>query len=238
MNKKFDFTVVYDNNPFNPALKTDWGFSCFVEGAQKNILFDTGTHGNILLSNLNELSIDPRDIEIVVLSHFHRDHTGGLSALLKENPNITVYVPSFFPSQFKDSIKEAGASYVNIESFQKIVENVYTSGVISGWINEQSLILDSKKGLVLITGCAHPRIVNIIKTVKDLTKKEIYLAFGGFHLTGFEDPEIKEIIRSFKELGVKKAGPSHCSGKEARELFQEAYGEDYILIGAGKKITV
>ncbi|HZX11637.1 MAG TPA: MBL fold metallo-hydrolase, partial [Acidobacteriota bacterium] len=152
--------------------------------------------------------------------------------------NITVYVPSFFPSQFKDSIKEAGASYVNIESFQKIGENVYTSGVISGWINEQSLVLDSKKGLVLITGCAHPRIVNIIKTVKDLTKKEIYLTFGGFHLTGFEDPEIKEIIRSFKDQGVKKVGPSHCSGKEARELFQEAYGEDYILIGAGKKITV
>ncbi|HZX09469.1 MAG TPA: MBL fold metallo-hydrolase, partial [Acidobacteriota bacterium] len=97
MDKEFTFTVVYDNNPYNSALKTDWGFSCFVEGAQKNILFDTGTHGNILLSNLNELSIDPRDIEIVVLSHFHRDHTGGLSALLKENPNITVYVPSFFP---------------------------------------------------------------------------------------------------------------------------------------------
>jgi 7,8-dihydropterin-6-yl-methyl-4-(beta-D-ribofuranosyl)aminobenzene 5'-phosphate synthase len=238
MDKEFTFTVVYDNNPYNSVLKTDWGFSCFVEGAQKNILFDTGTHGNILLSNLNELSIDPRDIEIVVLSHFHRDHTGGLSALLKKNPNITVYVPSFFPSPFKDSIKEAGASYVNIESFQKIVENVYTSGVISGWINEQSLILDSKKGLVLITGCAHPRIVNIIKTVKDLTKKEIYLTFGGFHLTGFEDPEIKEIIRSFKDQGVEKVGPSHCSGKEARELFQEAYGEDCILVGAGKKITV
>lgn len=238
MNNNFSFTVVYDNNPFNPGLKTDWGFACFIQGAKKKILFDTGTHGDILLSNLNELSIDPLDIEIAVLSHFHKDHTGGLPALLKENPNITVYVPDFFPSQFKDSIKNAGASYINIDSYQEIVENVYTSGVISGWINEQSLILDSKKGIVLITGCAHPRIVNIIKTVKDCTKKDIYLAFGGFHLTGFEEPEIKEIIRSFKELLVKKVGPSHCSGEEARELFKEAYGKDYISIGAGKKITV
>lgn len=234
----FDLTVVYDNYPMNPALKTDWGFSCFVEGAQKNILFDTGTSGDILVSNMKELSIDPQDIDLVVLSHLHRDHTGGLSSLVKQNPNITVYLPDFFPSRFKSSVKKAGASYVNVNSYQKIADNVYTSGVISGWIKEQSLILDSNKGLVLITGCAHPRIVNIIKTVKDLTKKEIYLAFGGFHLSGFEDQEIKEIIRSFKEQGVKKAGPSHCSGKESRELFKEAYGEDYISIGVGKKITV
>jgi len=238
MNQEFTFTVVYDNNPFNPALKTDWGFSCFIEGSQKNLLFDTGAHGDLLLSNLKELSIDPQDIEIVVLSHFHKDHTSGLSALLKENPELTVYVPDFFPTQFKDSIKQAGASYVDIKSFQKIQENVYTSGVISGWINEQSLIVDSKKGLVLITGCAHPRIVNIIKRVKDLTKKDIFLVFGGFHLTGFEDHEIEEIIRSFKQMGVKKVGPSHCSGKEARSLFEQAYGNDYVSIGAGKKITV
>jgi len=238
MNQEFTFTVVYDNNPYNPDLKTDWGFSCFIQGAEKNILFDTGTRGNILLSNMNRLSIDPQDIEIVVLSHFHKDHTGGLPALLKENPNVTVYVPDFFPSQFKNSIKEAGASYVDVKSHQKIEENVYTSGVISGWINEQSLIVDSKKGLVLITGCAHPRIVNIIETVKDLTKKDIFLVFGGFHLTGFEDPEIHEIIRSFKQQGVKKTGPSHCSGKEARSLFNQAYGDDYIAIGVGKEITV
>jgi len=238
MNSKFDFTVVYDNNPYNPALKTDWGFSCLIQGAEKNILFDTGTQGNILLSNMNLLNINPQDIEIVILSHFHRDHTGGLSSLLNENSNITVYVPSFFPAPFKNSIKEAGASYVDVNSYQKIEENVYTSGIISGWINEQSLILDSEKGIVLITGCAHPRIVNIIKTVKDLTKKDIYLAFGGFHLTGFEDPEINEIIRSFKELGVKKAGPSHCSGKEARELFEKSFGKNYIPIGVGKKISV
>lgn len=238
MNQEFTFTVVYDNNPHNPALETDWGFSCCVQGAEKNVLFDTGTNGDILLSNLNQLNLDPQDIEIVVLSHFHKDHTGGLSALLRENPDVTVYVPDFFPASFKESIKQTGASCVDIKSFQKIQENLYTSGVISGWINEQSLIVDSEKGLVLITGCAHPRIVNIIKKVKELTKKEIFLAFGGFHLTGFEDHEIKEIIRSFKQMGVKKTGPSHCSGNEARELFKKAFGEDYIPVGAGMKITV
>ena len=238
MNRNFNCTVVYDNNPFDAALQTDWGFSCFIQGAEKNILFDTGTNGNILLSNMSGLDIKPQDVDIVVLSHFHRDHTGGLLALLKENPNITVYLPDFFPTPFKNSIKKAGGSYIDVSSHQQILQNVYTSGVISGWINEQSLILDSHEGLVLITGCAHPRIVNIIETVKDITKKEIYLVFGGFHLSGFEDQEIKEIIRFFKKLGVKKAGPSHCSEKEARNLFSESYGKDYIQIGVGKKISI
>ncbi len=238
MNKNFNLTVVYDNNPFDPALQTDWGFSCFIRGAEKNILFDTGTKGSILLSNMNGLDIKPQDVEIVILSHFHKDHTGGLSALLKENPHITVYLPDFFPSTFKNSITKQGASYVNVKSYQKILANVYSTGIISGWINEQSLVLDSHEGLVLITGCAHPRIVNIIETVKDKAKKEIYLVFGGFHLSGFEGQEIKEIIRFFKKSGVKKVGPSHCSGKEARELFSKFYGEDYVPIGVGTKIPI
>ncbi len=238
VNKNFNLTVVYDNNPYDSALKTDWGFSCFIEGAEKNILFDTGANGNILLFNMEKLDIDFRDIEMVVLSHFHRDHTGGLFSLLEKNPEVTVYLPDFFPSRFKNSIKKAGAFYVSVKSFQKILENVYTSGVIQGWINEQSLILEADKGLILITGCAHPRIVNIINTVKNLTKKDIHMALGGFHLTGFENEEIKEIIRSFKEQGVKKVGPSHCSGNDARNLFQKAFGKDYIPMGVGKKLSI
>jgi len=236
--RKFNFTVVYDNNPFNPELNTDWGFSCFIEGAQKNILFDTGNQGEILLSNMQKLGISPQKINIVFLSHSHKDHIGGLASLLKENPNITVFLPDFFPKKFKKSIKNLGASYQEVHSYQKILENVYTTGVIKGWIHEQSLILESNKGLILITACAHPRIVNIIRIVKELTKKEIYMIFGGFHLTGFENHEIEEIIRVFKEQNVEKAGPCHCSGKEARDLFKQAYGKNYIHIGVGKKITI
>ncbi|MBD3414099.1 MAG: MBL fold metallo-hydrolase [Candidatus Aminicenantes bacterium] len=238
VDRPFKLTVVYDNNPYDSALKTDWGFSCLVEGAEKKILFDTGSNGDTLLSNMGQLGLNPQDIEIVVLSHFHKDHTGGLSSLLGQNPNITVYCPHFFPEKFKKAINTSGASYKDVQSHQKIREHVYTSGVIKGWINEQSLILESHKGLVLITGCAHPRIVNIISRVRQMTGQDIYMALGGFHLTGFETGEINEIIHSFKEQGVKKVGPSHCSGKDARNLFQNAFGNDYIPIGVGKRIRV
>lgn len=240
MNEKnpLHLTIVYDNYPFDDKLQIDWGFSCLVEGLDKTILFDTGTNGQILLSNMKKLSISPELIDYVILSHAHRDHTGGLEALLDRNPNVEVWLPAFFSSDFKEGVRKTGASVVEVETFQKICEGAFTTGVIEGWIREQSLVLDTHKGLVVITGCAHPRIVRIIAKAKELLKKDVYLAFGGFHLTGFDKADINEIIYKFRDLGVEKVGPCHCSGEEARKLFSEEYKDDFIEIGVGKKIKI
>jgi len=234
----FQMSVVYDNNPYDGRLKTDWGFSCFVGGLKKKILFDSGGDGQILLSNLEKLGIPPAGIDAVVLSHAHRDHTGGLKYLLARNSKIEVWLPYFFASDFKDPIRAMGAQVVEVEASRKICEGAQTSGVIEGWIKEQSLVLDTEKGLVLVTGCAHPRIVHIIDRVKDTFKKDIFMALGGFHLAGFEKKEIREIIRKFRDSGIKKVGPAHCSGDEARTLFQEEYQDDFIKVGVGKKIEI
>ena len=231
-------TIVYDNNSFNKKLEKDWGFSCFIKGLEKSILFDTGTNGQILLSNMEKLGIHQEEIELVFLSHAHEDHTGGLENLLTQNSKIEVWLPEFFSSIFKKAIKKEGATVTEVESFQKICEGAYTTGVIAGWIKEQSLILETDKGLIVITGCAHPRIVNIIALAKELLKKDIHLVFGGFHLAGFYKNEIEEIIDQFRVSGVKKVGPGHCSGDEARRLFAEEYKKDFIEIGAGKEIKV
>jgi len=240
MNQKqqIQMTIVYDNNHFDEKLNTDWGFSCLIEGLVKSILFDTGSNGQILLSNMEKLRIRPDKIDLVFLSHAHRDHTGGLDALLGENSKIDVWVPEFFSSSFKNSIKKRGAVIKEVEKFQKICDNAYTTGVISGWIKEQSLMLDTDKGLIVITGCAHPRITKIIATAKKLLKKDIYMVFGGFHLAGFEKGELKEILGKFIELGIKKVGPCHCSGDDARDFFAKEYKENFIKIGVGKEIRI
>jgi 7,8-dihydropterin-6-yl-methyl-4-(beta-D-ribofuranosyl)aminobenzene 5'-phosphate synthase len=231
-------SVVYDNNPYDRGLKTDWGYSCFVEGLEKSILFDTGAEGQILLANLEKLGIQPASIDVVVLSHAHRDHTGGLKGLLFLNPKIEVWLPHFFALDFKDSIKARGAGVVEVEASGKICEGAQTSGVIEGWIKEQSLVLDTERGLVLMTGCAHPRIVRIIDRVRDVFKKNIFMALGGFHLAGFEKAEIREIIRKFRSSEIQKVGLAHCSGDEARTLFQEEYQDDFIKVGVGTKIEI
>ncbi len=228
--------VAYDNNPYDQSLKTDWGFSCFVEGLEKAILFDSGANGQILLSNLEKLGIHPEKVDAVVLSHAHRDHTGGLEEFLGRNSKIEVWLPHFFTPDFKDGVRKKGAKLVEVEAPRKICEGAYTSGVIEGWIKEQSLVLDTKKGLILMTGCAHPRITNILARVKELFNKDIFLAMGGFHLAGFDKTEIKGIIDQFRDLGVQKVGPCHCSGDEARALFYEEYKDDFVKIGVGKEI--
>jgi len=229
-------SIVYDNHPYDKRLKTDWGFSCFVEGLEKSILFDTGADGQILLANLEKLGIQPAGIDLVVLSHAHRDHTGGLEDLLSLNPKIEVWLPHFFTSDYKNMIWAKGARVVEVETSRKICEGAHTSGAIEGWIKEQSLVLDTEKGLVLMTGCAHPRIVHIIDRVIEIFKKDIFMALGGIHLAGFEKKEIREIIRKFRDSGIKKVGLAHCSGDEARTLFQEEYEDHFIDIGVGKKV--
>jgi len=231
-------TVVYDNNPFDSKLITDWGFSCFIKGLEKIILFDTGTNGKILLSNMEKLKIHLDNIDLVFLSHFHRDHTGGLDAILEKVPKIDIWLPYFFPSNFKRAIQKKGGTIVEVEKFKKISDGIYTTGVIEGWIKEQSLILDTDKGLVVITGCAHPRIMNILTEVQEKTKKNIYMVLGGFHLAGLEKHYIEEIISFFRGIGIKKVAPCHCSGDEARKLFAREYGEDFISIGVGKEIII
>jgi len=231
-------TIVYDNNTLDEKLEPDWGFSCFIRGLEKSILFDTGGNGKILLANIEKLGIHPGAVDLVVLSHAHGDHTGGLDELLRENPKIEVWFPEFFSPRFKKAVTKRGASLVEVDKFRKICEGAYTTGVIQGWIKEQSLILDTFKGLIVMTGCAHPRIIKIIATAKDLLEKNLYLVLGGFHLAGFTENEIKEIIDEFRAQGVKKAGPCHCTGEEARQLFAEEYKNDFIDIGAGKEIEI
>jgi 7,8-dihydropterin-6-yl-methyl-4-(beta-D-ribofuranosyl)aminobenzene 5'-phosphate synthase len=141
-----------------------------------------------------------------VLSHVHRDHTGGLKDFLSLNSTIEVWLPYFFTSDFKDSIRAAGARVVEIKESGKICEGAHTSGVIEGWIKEQSLIMDTENGLVLMTGCAHPGIAHIIARVRDMFKRDIFMALGGIHLAGFEEK------KSGRSSGSSNSGSKYRPG--------------------------
>ena len=231
-------TIVYDNNGFDKNLKTAWGFSCLVELEDKKILFDTGGDSPTLLNNMEKLKMDLKEIDILVLSHIHGDHTGGLTGVLEKNPDVTVYIPKSFPSSFKNEIKSYGAKFVDVDNPIKIFDGIYTTGELGTWIKEQSLIIKTDKGLVVITGCAHPGIMNIVRKAKEVTKEDLYLVIGGFHLGGASDADLMQIVNVFRELNVKKVGPCHCSGDRCRELFEEEYKDDFIEVGVGREIKV
>lgn len=211
--------TVYDNEVYatEPELKAGWGFSCLIEG-KTTILFDTGWDGNLLLSNMEHLGIDPSAIDIVVLSHEHWDHAGGLSTLLHVSDPV-VYVPSSLSKRLIGEISNLTEVHEVSTKALKIVEGVYSTGVLGNDVKEQALVLEG--GLVL-TGCAHPGVEAILERAGELMP--IRGLMGGLH--------------SFSQLhllsGMSLLSPCHCTVH--KERIAKLYPEQYVRNGVGRVI--
>ncbi len=205
-------TVVYDNEVKREGLWRGYGFSCFIEAENMpSILFDTGGDSATLLHNMKELNIDPKDIGIIVISHAHGDHTGGLVGILEINGTAELYLPSSFGRL------RLGAKTIIVKRATKIYENVFSTGELGSI--EQSLALKTDKGILVVTGCSHPGVPNILKAASEFGK--IYGILGGFH--GF---------REFKALeGLSLIYPCHCTAYK-REI-KHLYPDRAVACGAG-----
>ncbi len=103
-------TILYDNTAFAPGTQADWGFSCLVEGTEKTILFDTGTKPEVFFHNIEALDVDLSEVDLVVISHEHGDHTGSLARVLEQNHGLPVYHPVWMSDEYVSSVKQAGAT--------------------------------------------------------------------------------------------------------------------------------
>ncbi len=231
-------TIIYDNYLYKEGLATAWGFSCLIKSAKNTILFDTGGDGIVLLENMAKLGIDPMTIDQVVISHQHWDHIGGIYHFLNQQPEVRINVPGSFSELFKQDLQRYECKLIEVKAPAQLCDFAYSSGDMGGRIPEQALFLDTTKGTIIITGCAHPGIIDIIRKGQDLLKKDIICVLGGFHLRAKPTSFIKEIISDFKRLGVKYAGPCHCSGDATRAMFENAYQKDYLDVGSGRIITM
>ncbi len=231
------FTIVYDNNAYDPALQTAWGFACLVETGEATVIFDTGGDGPTLLGNVAALDLDLQAIDAIVLSHTHGDHTGGLEGMLDTGIRPTVYVPSAFPASFKNIVR-ARTDLVEVTGPREILPGVYTTGEVGSRIVEQALAVETGNGLVVITGCAHPGVAEMVRRAKESTGGEVYLVMGGFHLGSASRSQIEAIIADFRRLGVQRVAPCHCTGDRARQMFADASGEEFIPAGVGLVIAV
>ena len=138
----------------------------------------------------------------------------------------------------KQSIELHGAKIKEVRAPQEIFEDVFTTGELDNGVKEQSLLIKTSKGLVVITGCAHPGVVNIVKRAKEIAGDKIYLLVGGFHLLGAFPSQIDYIAQSLRKLGVERVAPCHCSGAEARKLLTDYFGEACIDFGVGREIII
>ena len=197
-------TIIY-NNEAGAGLKSGWGFSCLIETEEK-ILFDTGDNGENLIYNLRQLNIQPESVATVVISHNHWDHTGGLREFLKLNNSAEVFRPKSFSKP------------------TEISPGVHSTGSLGRFIKEQSLVVNTEKGNLVITGCAHPGLGKIIDKANQLGK--IYGVLGGFH--GFSKLE--------KLRPIKLIAPCHCT--QQTQQIRQRYPVEFKEIRAGSFLEI
>lgn len=238
IDKPVTIKVIYDNYVHENGLKSDWGYSILIEGLEKGILFDSGTRPDIFEFNFNKMSLDVDKVDLIVLSHEHGDHTEGLPTFVKMKQNIPVIIPFSFSDAFKNKMVSFGLTPVLVKEPAKICDNMYTSGEFAYRIPEQALVLNTKNGLVVITGCSHPGIVEMLKEIKSTFNKNIYMVFGGFHLLLKSKNKMDAIIAKMKAIGVVKCGATHCTGEKQIQMIKDAFGTDYFELGVGNSITL
>ncbi len=229
-------TVLYDNIAVSQGTRADWGFSCLIRGFEKTVLFDTGARGDVLLHNMEVLGIAPRDIEVVVLSHDHSDHTGGLAQVVAQNPDVAVYHPASFARDSVASARDAGATLVPVEGTVSPCPKVTVMAPF-GKPQESGLVLETAAGRVLVVGCAHPGVVEMVEAAVESGGGPVVAVLGGFHLNSHSAEQVDRIARDLLALGVRQCGPAHCTGERGIAQLTAAFAGGAIGMGVGAVVT-
>jgi len=257
-------------NKETPFLLYEHGLSLLIEYNNKKILFDTGKT-NSFLSNAKKLNIDLSDIDYLILSHAHYDHTGGVIDFIKGNDyknNIFVgngfkdnkyslenneYIYKGIPFKLNELdnlvivnkeliIDENIALYSDFKennNFEKIGDKFYILDKEFKkdlFIDEQVLAINTIKGLILIVGCSHVGICNIIDEVIKRTNKNIRGVIGGFHLSKESSDYALNVINKLKDYNLEFIIPIHCSGHE--KLFRQEFKNKCKILESGDLYSI
>jgi len=247
-------TLIENSAGEHLALKMEHGISFYIEKDDHKILFDTGQTGTFL-ENAEQLRVDLRDLESVVLSHGHYDHSGGIRSLSQLTTGFKLYMgQGFFDEKygFKNNsyeylgnnfdekfLQERGITYQFVDQpLLEISPGVYVvtqfprkhqdevinprfkvmkngSFQADPFDDEVLLVVDTEEGLVVLLGCSHPGMKNMLDTVAEHIQRPIYAVLGGTHLVESSDSSRGKSISYLDNDSLKVIGVSHCTGQVA-----------------------
>jgi len=269
------------------SLIAEHGFSALITVARGNntrrILFDAGISPNGVVENMRRLELAPQDIEAMVISHGHFDHTvglDGLSVALGGSVNMPVMIhPEFWsrrrlaipgraaselPSTSKSALIGAGFEVIEERQPSFLLNNsILVTGEVDrttefetgspihqafhdegGWqpdpliLDDQALVMNVRdKGLVVLTGCGHAGIVNIVRYAKKLTGvNDVYAVLGGYHLNGpIFEPRIEATTQALAALNPQHIVPAHCTGFKAVHALAASMPDAFIQNSVGTR---
>jgi len=202
-----------------------------VQGYEKTVIFDTGARPQVLLHNMRCLKVDPHEIDTVVLSHEHSDHTGGLPAVVGDH-QPAVYYPATFSQKTLAPARAANSTMVPVDADASPCPGVTVLAPL-GRPPESGLLLETSAGPVLVVGCAHPGVLIMAQAAAQSAGKPPVAVLGGFHLGSQSERQVAELAKQLQALGVKRCGPAHCTGARAIAQLALAFGEGLIPLGVG-----
>ncbi len=263
-------TILNENRCKTDALECSHGLSLLIETENHKILLDTGAD-DLFIKNAKKLNISLLDIDYLLLSHSHYDHTSGFLPFSEKFSGYTVITsPHFFREKFWKH-EEGFATYTGIAfdikylrarniplimphhspfgidehlpDTERKLQNihilsrflrpypieaedpsskVYLNGRYQedNFSDEIALVIDTEKGLVVISGCCHNGIMNIIETAKAHFRKPVHTFIGGTHLVIAEEERIMNTI-AYLDENTTQCYPNHCTGDTALQLFRE-----------------
>ena len=270
-------TVLSENTSVSESLESEHGLSIYIETTGHHILFDTGA-GCIFKRNAEKLGVDLATVDLLVISHGHYDHGGGLRTFLEVNSRAKIFIhkqafeahyskrPEGVASIGLDETLLPNERFVfcgdqavideNIEVFSRVkAKRLFPScnatllmkrgddSVPDDFAHEQNLVIQQDGKTMLIAGCAHKGIVNIVDACRDRLGQYPDYVVGGFHLSGSrgnrsEAPDVVDAIGEYLALTPARYYTCHCTGKENIQLLGRILGERIQPLSTGDRISL
>jgi 7,8-dihydropterin-6-yl-methyl-4-(beta-D-ribofuranosyl)aminobenzene 5'-phosphate synthase len=255
--------TILNDNIAGRWCRAEHGLSYLIE-ADRTVLFDTSS-SDLIAYNAKILNIDLGQIDTIVLSHGHDDHTGGL--MLFEGQQIICHPDTFLKRHRKSNHTELGIKWTEAEIRMKfdlktscepvqLSEQIYFLGEIPRLtdfeskqttfrkddgtddfvMDDSGLAIVTSKGLIVVSGCAHSGICNMTFHAMKVTGiKKVHAIIGGFHLQN-DDIETQLTIDWMKLMKVEQVIPSHCTSFSAQTAIYKHFR--FMPVKSGNTIEI
>jgi 7,8-dihydropterin-6-yl-methyl-4-(beta-D-ribofuranosyl)aminobenzene 5'-phosphate synthase len=264
-----ELNILVDNTTINNNYAAEPGLSILIKDEDTKILFDTGCSDNFI-KNAIKMGKDLTDLNYIVLSHNHFDHTGGVESLIEyyaelqidpfksmslvAHPDVceTVYkkfkdpallsrasLSKYFPLKLSREPQSISSGFTflgeipRLNNFEALPYGRKDRRDESNLIlDDSALVYNSKKGLIIITGCSHAGICNIIEYAKEVCcDHRIVDIIGGFHLLNPRKHQLEGTVSYFKTLSPDAVHACHCTDSPSKKTLSRVVNMKEIGVG-------
>jgi len=259
----------------NPTCGYEHGLSFYIETKKHKLLVDCGAT-DLFMKNADTLGIDLTQVDTVILSHGHYDHSGGILPFTKINETAKIYLKDTAGGEYyhvtssmekyigidKNILKLLQCEFVTgekelddevflfsditgtkypIKGNLKLKKKLKDTFVQDSFAHEQCVVVSQEGKKILISGCAHNGIINILDRYYEIFASYPDVVISGFHMMQKEE-YIEEDVVNIQNIGRELVQTQalyfsgHCTGQSAFDILKEIMGEQLQAIHSGESI--